>query len=158
MGEREFIAGPPAWIEWGGRRWYHNKKDHYYRNRLGQLMHRAIWVHHNGPIPSGGVIHHVDHDKFNNDISNLRLLGSVAEHAREHAEKWEHPNWVANSSSESAQRRARKFWDNRQPHDVTCAECGAVFLSTGMRSKFCTPACKARELRRRRKLEATGQP
>lgn len=121
-------------------------------------MHRAMWAHANGPIPDGGVIHHIDHDKSNNDLSNLRLLPDLAAHLREHPEKWQHPKWLANSTSGAAKERADRLWRERQPREVTCFECGAVFMSTGMRSKFCTPTCKQRELRRRRKLAAGAGP
>ena len=35
--------------------------------------HRLIWTYHNGKIPSGLVVDHIDCDKTNNKIENLRL-------------------------------------------------------------------------------------
>jgi len=35
--------------------------------------HRIIWEMHNGPIPEGMLIDHIDRDVFNNRIENLRL-------------------------------------------------------------------------------------
>lgn len=40
------------------------------------LAHRIIWEMHHGKIPDGMQIDHVDHDKTNNKIENLRLVTS----------------------------------------------------------------------------------
>ena len=47
--------------------------------------HRLIWEAHNGSIPRGHVIHHVDFDASNNAIENLSCM-SKAEHDALHAE------------------------------------------------------------------------
>jgi hypothetical protein len=39
-----------------------------------KLLHRVIWQLANGTIPDGYVVHHKDHDKTNNNISNLELV------------------------------------------------------------------------------------
>jgi len=36
--------------------------------------HRKIWTQHNGPIPEGLEIHHVNSNKLDNRISNLTLV------------------------------------------------------------------------------------
>jgi hypothetical protein len=48
-------------------------------------LHRLIWELAHGPIPMGHVIHHVDHDKGNNDLSNLECMTHAA-HSRLHRE------------------------------------------------------------------------
>ena len=40
------------------------------------LAHRLIWAFVNGPIPEKGEIDHIDGDRSNNKISNLRLVTS----------------------------------------------------------------------------------
>ena len=80
---------PPAKpkVEFGGR--YFTIKEHgYYRATEGdrEYLHRAVWRSFSGPIPDGMEIHHRDHDKTNNDISNLQML-SKADHTRLHAEE-----------------------------------------------------------------------
>lgn len=53
----------------------------YYRTKLhGKLMlaHRIVWQLHNGEIPHGMQVDHIDGVRVNNDIENLRLA-SVSE-------------------------------------------------------------------------------
>lgn len=38
------------------------------------LVHRVIWTHFNGAIPDGMVVDHIDRNRRNNRIENLRLL------------------------------------------------------------------------------------
>lgn len=44
-----------------------NNKTHY------RLVHRLIWETYYGPIPNHFEIDHIDRDKHNNSLSNLRL-------------------------------------------------------------------------------------
>ena len=45
-------------------------KIHYKKYRI----HRLVWIYHNGTIPLGMEIDHIDRDKHNNSIDNLRLV------------------------------------------------------------------------------------
>jgi len=58
----------------------------YYGKTNGSrsLMHRDVWEFHNGAIPHNHDIHHIDHDKTNNDISNLEIY-TKSEHAKKFA-------------------------------------------------------------------------
>ena len=56
------------------------RNDHYFK--LVHL-HRAVWTYYFGEIPDGYVVHHIDGDKENNDISNLMLM-SKSEHIQLH--------------------------------------------------------------------------
>ena len=49
-----------------------------------ELLHRAVWEEHNGPIPEGMAVTFRDGDKMNCDISNLMLIsrGEAAAMAR----------------------------------------------------------------------------
>ena len=68
------------YIWFDGRR-YTRQEDGHYRGYKGKYLHRAVWEHFNGEIPKEYVVHHVDGDKSNNDISNLTLL-TKAEHRK----------------------------------------------------------------------------
>jgi hypothetical protein len=65
---------------------YTLRNNGYYGKTKGvrSLMHRDVWEHFNGEIPPNHDIHHIDHDKSNNDISNLEIY-TKSEHARKFA-------------------------------------------------------------------------
>lgn len=73
---------PKPFVEYDGRRF--TIGDHgYYRATSGDrdLLHRVMWKKERGPIPDGWDIHHLDHDKTHNEISNFELL-TKSDHAR----------------------------------------------------------------------------
>lgn len=43
-------------------------------NGRRKLAHRIIWEMKNGPVPDGMYLDHINHDKADNRISNLRLV------------------------------------------------------------------------------------
>lgn len=70
----------PETVEFNGRVYRWNGK--YYR-KSRTFLHRDVWVFHNGPIPKGYHIHHVDENAANNTIENLQMVwGST--HLSEH--------------------------------------------------------------------------
>ena len=49
------------------------------------LMHRVVMENHLGRLLNANeIVHHIDHNKHNNDISNLEVMTN-REHARNHA-------------------------------------------------------------------------
>jgi hypothetical protein len=55
-----------------------------YRKHRGRHKHRIIAEEMLGrPLLPGEIVHHIDHDKTNNDPSNLQIM-TQAEHARLH--------------------------------------------------------------------------
>ena len=61
-----------------------NATGYYLNSSIGERLHRYVWQYHNGTIPPKHEIHHIDHNKNNNDISNLQCLHRT-EHRRLHA-------------------------------------------------------------------------
>lgn len=58
---------------------YVSNKDGYIRVMLdgkGYLAHRIIWEMHNGQIPNGMQIDHINHIRNDNRIENLRLVSN----------------------------------------------------------------------------------
>ena len=49
-----------------------------------RMLHDIVWENANGSIPDGYEIHHIDGDKQNNDIENLKLVTPL-EHKRIHS-------------------------------------------------------------------------
>lgn len=135
-----FTIGPPAWIEWHGRKFYRNNRG-YYRSRQRDgtpevPLHRAVWQEVHGPVPDGHEVHHIDGDPTNNALDNLRVL-SRAEHLALHP-------------MDHLPVEARKFWATRTFIERECAVCGEVFRSTGMRALYCSPNCRSFAERRRK--------
>lgn len=58
----------------------------YYRCTTGDrhYLHRRVYVDHHGELPPDWDVHHIDHDKANNDPANLIAL-SKDDHTRLHA-------------------------------------------------------------------------
>lgn len=62
----------------------------YKHKRLGgragkmQLEHHIIWETVHGQILEGYQVHHIDHNKQNNDIENLIIL-TVSDHQKTHS-------------------------------------------------------------------------
>lgn len=71
-----YVEGHLHWVKTGKRAGCYKRKDGYGCLRLDNnlmLLHRAIWTYHNGPIPDGMFIDHIDGNRSNNVIDNLRL-------------------------------------------------------------------------------------
>ena len=49
-----------------------------------RMEHNIVWEQHNGPIPTGFQVHHINHIKNDNRIENLELLTPL-EHKRLHS-------------------------------------------------------------------------
>jgi hypothetical protein len=62
-----------------------NSDGYYECTTIDRLMlHNYIWEKHNGKIPKGYEIHHIDCNKINNNILNLQLV-TPSEHTKIHA-------------------------------------------------------------------------
>jgi hypothetical protein len=70
-------------IEYDGDVFYINVHGYYRSAKTGRLYHRMLWEKAYGIIPEGCVVHHIDEDKQNNEISNLVMVES-SQHAKIH--------------------------------------------------------------------------
>lgn len=120
-------------------------------------LHRAIWSFHNGRIPAGHDIHHVDGDHSNNALSNL-LCVTKSEHRRLDTARGAYRSKAAmrhltkirklalqwHGSEEGRlwhRRHAKEQWKNRALVSLKCVVCGDAFdgyFSDGM---YCSPSC-----------------
>lgn len=121
-------------------------------------MHRAVWVRYNGVIPEGCVIHHVDHDRANNDVSNLECM-TAGEHGLHHSQ--EHtperkvkfqaagqaaaPAWHASAEGRAWHAvHAKESWAAIARVECTCTWCGKKYdvVSGMVKRGFCSPSCQ----------------
>lgn len=148
-----------------------DKRTGYYLARSAKdgdrrkRLHVYVWEHYNGAIPDGYHVHHIDHDKNNNEISNLKMLTSeehhrlhmieltdeqkerkrknVVEKAMPKAKEWH----KSDEGREWHRQNAIKQWENRNAISYQCTNCGEEFESRRIYSKdsnrFCCGACKA---------------
>jgi hypothetical protein len=59
-----------------------------YTKIRGRHAHRVVMERILGrPLKAGEIVHHIDGNKINNDVLNLRLLDSQGNHVREHIEE-----------------------------------------------------------------------
>ena len=72
----------------------------------GRAVHRWVWEQTHGPIPRGGIIHHIDGDPANNAPENLMLVMSRRDHMRVHRgwelreDGWWRPRHVREDTTE----------------------------------------------------------
>lgn len=129
----------------------------YYQASRGTgrgFLHRDVYRDHNGEIPEGYLVHHKDHDPFNNDPGNLRAV-SRPEHALEHPEVAGQPDeflaeirplasaWHGSPEGiEWHREHGRRTWDTRQPVDRrVCEMCGEEFDAWFDRARYCSRRC-----------------
>ena len=125
-------------IEWNGKRWhsyggYYERTDKSVRPKRTVRLHRAVWEHHNGPIPDGWHVHHLNEDKRDNSIANLACMPHGA-HSQEHR----------------VLQRDRSGWRKPEPFCVSCADCGSDLLRRIRQSEYVCRRCQQIRADRRR--------
>ena len=143
-----------------GRSYYIPGGAHILRG--GTSLHRQVWIDAHGPIPSGCVVHHLDHDCDNNDITNLAVVDDK-EHARMHTllriERGGPINLLwANSDAGRAVLRdnARKMHANAPTRKLACVHCGKAFATKHPRQKTCSDKCSYDHISRVKNCEVCG--
>ena len=128
--------------------------------------HQYVWIKHNGEIPKGYHIHHLDGDVSNNDISNLALMSPSAHsshHASEHSEEsrermntivrpaavdWHKSEQGNEWHKQHYEDIARNIWNEKVT--LKCTICGKEYQTIHAKmqsSKFCSDKCRAKARR-----------
>ena len=160
-----------------------NPAHRRYFARSGARLHRDVWIFHNGPIPEGMHVHHIDGDTGNNDISNLACV-SRKEHWRLHAEELsarnrtpeqrKHLDGIRSKASEWHKSEEGREWHRRhaltslskswgKPRDLPqiamrCVWCGKETMAKSQKRLFCTSTCQNAESRFRTGKSRTEHP
>jgi len=150
-----------------GYKFRKDKKTGYWLcSTLHKRLHIYIYEKYNGAIPKGMEIHHIDHNKDNNDISNLKLL-TKKEHRKIHFEEMskEEKDKKRENLKLNARPKAIKWhksekgieWHKQhyekmkeklyKKYKFKCVVCGKDFESPQKNSKYCSNVCKARNWR-----------
>lgn len=133
-----------------------------YFQRKGKRLHRMVWEFHNGPIPTGYDIHHINGDRADNDIDNLQMLTEQEheslhmstperkEQSRRHIKKAIEAAKGWHSSASGAawhSEHAKEVWAKTEPTEYTCTNCGKTYQSFGKyvagSNTFCSNNCKS---------------
>lgn len=135
------------------RRYYRPSGDHV-KDGV-EALHREVWKAHNGEIPDGHHIHHIDGDPTNNDIDNLECV-TPKEHAERHPENNLTPEDIRKGveaakawhKSEEGSEWHSEHWENSlgnlfaDPKTRECDYCGEEY-EYYTSSRFCSNACKS---------------
>ena len=143
-----------------------------YFQRKGKRLHRAVWEYHNGNIPDGYEIHHIDGDRSHNSLENLYMMPAEEHHrhhmtlparveqsrrdirqAAQHAARW-HGSEVGEKWHGD---HARQYWAKAPMREYVCTFCGRCFRTRHLygetQNRFCHQNCRAGYRRRRIKEE-----
>lgn len=135
---------------------YRKKSDTHYGN--GLQIHRVVYAYYFGEIPDDYIIHHIDANPANNDISNLQLLSKV-EHGKLHGFSQQVQKFVCvycgkefyavkNANSKNGNKfcssKCCQHFHNRAPLEVKhCQYCGKAFETSHIRTKkYCSESCR----------------
>lgn len=149
-----------------GLKFRKDKKTGYYLSTYIEgkriRLHRYMYEKYKGKIPKGYEVHHIDHNKDNNDIENLVLLSSK-EHKLLHGRELtkEQRDFYRRNINENARPKAIEWhkskkatkWHKehyektlgaRKPIKLVCEQCGKTYevISNGT-NRFCSNKCKA---------------
>lgn len=100
-------------------------RGHYFNPMMS--IYRLVWIYYCGELPPHALIHHIDENKDNNDIENLRAM-EVSAHMKLHWRK-----------------------DKNDENIFVCQKCGVAFSTVANHALYC-PECK-KEIERARNRE-----
>lgn len=151
----------PKFIEYDGLIFTRDEKTGYYLNSTNRVrIHRYVWEKEIGKIPKGYEIHHINRNKADNRIENLRLL-SCSEHRKLHAVHTEEEKERMRKNLTENIRPLANIWHGSEKgiewhkkhyeevkdklhrkEEKTCLYCGKSFINLSY-SKFCSNNCKS---------------
>ena len=148
------ISNNPFQIHFGKK--FYKQKFGYWVHKIKDqsvLAHRWVWENHKGRIPDEMDIHHIDGNKDNNEINNLKML-SRSDHRKEH---WTDSNlrqqcekqlnsvrpleWLkSEEGKKSVSEKGKEIWKARKTHIIICENCGQEKEFKRL-ARFCCKTC-----------------
>ncbi len=152
------------YIYFDNKKFTRDEKTGYYLNStIRKRLHVYVWEYHNGKVPKGFAVHHIDHNKNNNEIDNLMIISHskhATHHGNERAKKYykeivknlndnARPKAVIWHKSKEGREWHKKHYENMRAKlykkvELVCLHCGRVYKSSQKGySKFCSNKCKS---------------
>lgn len=141
-----------------GKKFYLDRETGYWISTTCPKIraHRWVYEYHYGPIEDSYHIHHIDGNKSNNDILNLKKVTEYEHfmlHLTEAKREWSR-RWVEiirpltkewHSSEEGRKWHVEhgiRCWANKQEVQKSCY-CGNVYKTKTYHQAFCSNKCKS---------------
>lgn len=147
-----------------GLRFCRDEQTGYYLNaKTHKRLHRYVYEKENGAIPDGYHVHHIDHDKGNNEPENLALM-TMSQHLRLHGadltdeqREWRRNNvitkavpaakaWQGTEAGRAWHKALYSMTKDKLHAEKTyiCENCGKEYRGIEQgRNRFCSNACKS---------------
>ncbi len=148
------------------------------RMKGADTLHRDVWKFHNGEVPKGKEIHHIDGNSLNNNISNLTAI-TRREHLRLHpknrekvlraikiavaaANVWKKTPAGKKMVAIISKKLVRGTLAHMRAYEgitKTCRKCGVDFIDFSMprSAKRCFD-CRPASVRAQRKIQRNTAP
>jgi hypothetical protein len=146
-----------------GKKFYLDKETGYWISTDYPRIraHRWVYEYHYGPVEDGYHIHHIDGNKSNNDISNLKKLTEkdhLSMHMTIERKKWaaermskiQHLTKAWHASEEGKEwhsKHAKQTFARNSPEKSICDQCKKEFEIDKIdlkRTRFCSNKCKSK--------------
>lgn len=146
-----------------GKKYRLYKGERYFKrtdkktSKIGaKYLHRAVWEYYHGEIPKNRVIDHINRDRSDNRIENLRLatfkmnrqnidpkanekhrLRMIAYNSQEYG-KW----WMDEDKKKEHAKKLSLSWKNRPYIEKKCLLCGKSFKVKHNVAQYCSKECR----------------
>lgn len=131
-----------------------------YLQHKGRRLHRVVWEYHNGEIPKGHHVHHIDGNRLNNSIENL-ILVTAKDHMSHHMKSEDRkeqsrinikkaiekaPEWHGSEEGKKwHSEQSKDTWGKREPVEYECDYCQKKYKSLNISytgNHFCSNNCR----------------